>query len=55
MENECIRIIYKGNMLIGDFVNPVKVSIDLPPYRDNRKPLINWIYGNLQGYIGISA
>ena len=28
MENECIRIIYKGNMLLGDFVNPVKVSID---------------------------
>lgn len=28
MENECIRIIYKGQMLIGDFVNPVKVSIN---------------------------
>ena len=21
-------------------------------YRDNRKPLIDWIYYNLQGYIG---
>ncbi len=28
LENECLRIIYKGNMLIGDFVNPVKVSIN---------------------------
>ncbi len=28
MENDCIRIIYKGNMLLGEFVNPVKVSID---------------------------
>lgn len=27
LENECLRIIYKGNMLIGDFVNPIKVSI----------------------------
>lgn len=24
----------------------------LLPYRDNRKPLIDWIYDNLQGYIG---
>ena len=28
LENDCIRIINKGQMLIGDFVNPVKVSIN---------------------------
>ena len=27
LENEAIRIIYKGQMIIGDFVNPIKVSI----------------------------
>ncbi len=28
LENEVIRIIYKGQMMIGEFVNPIKVSID---------------------------
>ena len=27
LENEAIRIIYKGQMMIGEFVNPIKVSI----------------------------
>ena len=28
LENEAIRIIYKGQMMIGEFVNPIKVSIN---------------------------
>ena len=28
LENEVIRIIYKGQMMIGEFVNPIKVSIN---------------------------
>ena len=27
LENECLRIIYKGQMVMGDIVNPIKVSI----------------------------
>lgn len=27
LENECLRIIYKGQMVLGDIVNPIKVSI----------------------------
>lgn len=27
LENECLRIIYKGQMVMGDLVNPIKVSI----------------------------
>jgi len=28
LENECLRIIYKGQMVMGDLVNPIKVSIN---------------------------
>jgi len=28
LENEAIRLIYKGQMMIGEFVNPIKVSIN---------------------------
>ena len=28
LENEAIRIIHKGQMMIGEFVNPIKVSIN---------------------------
>ena len=28
LENEAIRIIYKGQMMIGEFVNPIKISIN---------------------------
>lgn len=27
LENECLRIIYKGQMVMGDLVNPIKVGI----------------------------
>ena len=28
LENECLRIIYKGQMVMGDLVNPIRVSIN---------------------------